>query len=253
MATRADLQIFDDRLAMARAAAGQIINLAQKAIDAHDIFRLALSGGSTPRPLHEVLSQPDHSGQINWAKVQIFWGDERCVPPSDTESNYRMAVETLLDHIPIPASHIHRIRGELPPQQAAADYQQQMAEQFGVAPDETGQPLPRFDLILLGLGPDGHTASLFPNSQALEENSRWVTWLPHDQGPEPLVPRVTLTMPVIQAARQVIFIVSGEEKASRLAEVMSPSKGKPLPAQLARPTDGNLLWMVDRAAASGLE
>jgi 6-phosphogluconolactonase len=252
MATRADLQIFEDRPAMARAAARQVISLAQNAIEAHNVFRIALSGGSTPRMLHEILSQPAHSAQVNWAKTQIFWGDERCVPPSNPESNYRMAVETLLEHIPLPAGHIHRVRGELPPQEAASDYQQRMVEQFRLIPDETGKPFPRFDLILLGLGPDGHTASLFPGSKALEEIHRWVTWLPHEQGPEPLVPRVTITLPVIQAARQVIFLVSGEDKAARLAEVLSPPTGQPLPAQLANPTEGGLLWMVDRAAASRL-
>jgi 6-phosphogluconolactonase len=253
MATQADLHIFEDRQALARGAAGQVVALAQKAIAARNIFCLALSGGSTPRPLHKILCRPDQVEQIDWSKVQIFWGDERCVPPDDPDSNYRMAVETLLKHVPIPADHIHRIRGELSPQQAADDYQEQIAAQFGLTPSETGQPFPRFDLILLGLGPDGHTASLFPGSEALEEKHRWVSPVPHDQGPEPLVPRVTLTLPIIQAARQIIFLVSGEDKANRLAEVLAPIMGKPLPAQLAKPSHGRLLWMVDRAAASGLE
>lgn len=253
MAAKAELRIFENRLSMARAAAGQVIALAQKAIEAHGVFRIALSGGSTPRPLHEALSQPEHRTQLNWGKIQFFWGDERCVPPSDPESNYRMAVETLLEPVQIPAVQVHRIRGELPPQQAAADYERRIAEQFGLTPDESGQPLPRFDLILLGLGPDGHTASLFPESKALEEKHRWVTWTPHEQGPKPLVPRVTLTLPVLQAARQIIYLVSGEDKAMRLAEVLSPPGSMPLPAQLARPTKGGLLWMVDQAAASRLE
>lgn len=253
MATKADLQIFDDRQALARGAAEQVAAIAKNTIAQHQTFRLVLSGGSTPRAMHQVLSQPEYSEQIDWPHVQIFWGDERCVPPDNPYSNFRMAKETLLQHIPIPAGNIHRIYGELPPQQAAADYQSRIADQFNLKPDQDGGPLPRFDLILLGLGLDGHTASLFPGSAALAEKHLWVTGVPHNQPPEPLVARVTLTLPVLQAAHQVIFLVAGEDKAHRLAEVLAPATGEPLPAQLAAPRDGKLLWMVDREAVAGLE
>ena len=252
MTTKAEVRVFDDGLALAQAAAGLVVASAQEAIAARRIFRLALSGGSTPRSMHRILRQPDHASQIDWSLVQIFWGDERCVPPDDPDSNYRMAAETLLNHVPVPKSNIHRMRGELPPQQAADDYQSQLANQFGLTPDKTGQPFPVFDLILLGLGTDGHTASLFPGSDALEEQQRWVRAVPHDQPPEPLVPRVTITLPVIQSARQVVFLVSGQDKASRLAEVLSPPGSEPLPAQLAKPFEGTLIWLVDRAAAAQL-
>ena len=252
MATKADLQIFEDRQLLAQAAAGQVAAAARKAIAQHQPFRLVLSGGSTPRAMHHVLSQLDYVEQIDWPLVQIFWGDERCVPPEHPDSNYRMAEETLLQHIPIPAGNIHRIYGELSPQQAAADYQRRMAELFNLKPDESGIPFPHFDLILLGLGPDGHTASLFPGSDALAEKHLWATGVTHDQPPEPLVARVTLTLPVIQAAHQIIFLVAGGDKANRLAEVLSPAVGEPLPAQLATPSNGKLLWLVDRAAAAGL-
>jgi len=253
MTTKADIQIFGDRLALAQAAALLIVSLSHKAIETNGTFRLVLSGGSTPRPLHQILSQSDMVEQMDWAKIHVFWGDERCVPPDDPESNYRMAAETLLNHVPIPASHIHRIHGELSPQLAADDYQRELAAQFGQSPGQSDRPFPRFDLILLGLGPDGHTASLFPGSEALEEKQRWVVPVPHEHGPEPLVPRVSLTLPVIQAAHQIIFLVSGANKAGILAEVLSPPMGKPLPAQLARLSDGRETWMIDRASASKLE
>jgi 6-phosphogluconolactonase len=253
MRTEPEVQIWADRQALAQAAAELFILLGRQAVAQSKLFRVMLSGGSTPRALHEVLSQPDYAGRIDWSHVQFFWGDERCVPPDHPDSNYRMAAETLLKHVPIPAANIHRIRGELSPQHAAADYQRSLSEHFMIFPDETGRPLPQFDLILLGLGTDGHTASLFPGSDALAEDREWVTSIPHDRSPEPLVPRVTITLPVIQAANQILFLVAGADKANRLAQVLAPPHNKPLPAQLVRPTHGKLLWMVDRAAAAHLE
>lgn len=253
MATKPEVQIWPDRQTLAQAAAERFILLAGRRTVQNKLFRVLLSGGSTPRAMHQILSQPDYSGQIDWIQVHIFWGDERCVPPDHPDSNYRMAVETLLKHVPIPADNIHRIFAELPPQIAAEDYQSTLSTHFKLAPDKTGRPVPRFDLVLLGLGADGHTASLFPGSKAVAEKQAWVTSIPHDKPPEPLVPRVTITLPVIRAAIQVLFLVAGSDKAERLKQVLGPASTPPLPAQLAKPTNGKLLWMVDRAAAAQLD
>jgi 6-phosphogluconolactonase len=179
--------------------------------------------------------------------VYIFWSDERCVPPGLPDSNYLMACLALLDPARVPARNIHRIPGELEPLRAAARYEAQLRQFFA------GDGLPRFDLILLGLGEDGHTASLFPGSPALHEQERWAVAVEHTTPPPPLVPRVTLTLPVLNAAAHVIYLVSGANKAERLAQVLhGPVALEPLPAQLVSPANGALLWLVDRAAARGL-
>jgi 6-phosphogluconolactonase len=171
--------------------------------------------------------------------VHFFWGDERCVPPNHADSNYRMVAESLLNHVPALAENIHRVQGELAPSQAAEHYEAELRAFFG----ET----PAFDLILLGLGEDGHTASLFPGSPALAESVRWVVAAQHTSPPLPLVSRVTLTFSVFNAARQVLFLVSGAGKAPRLAEIR---RGVPdLPAARIRPASGDLLWLIDQAAA----
>ena len=241
------MQVYPDAKTLARAAAEQFVHAAEKAVAARGQFNVALAGGSTPRATYSLLASAEFAPRpstllrtgVDWARVQVFWGDERCVPPDHPASNYALARETLLDHVPLPAGNVHRIRAELPPPQAAALYQKELEAVLG-----TGG---RFDLILLGMGADGHTASLFPGTAALEEKTRWVvenyvasldSW------------RVTLTLPVLNAARQVTFLVSGAAKAETLARVQA---GERLPAALVHPSPGRLTWMVDAAAAGQLE
>lgn len=225
--------------ALADAAAEFFLAQARTSIQARGRFAIALSGGSTPRALYQRLANIP----LAWENIHLFWGDERCVPPDHAESNYRMSVESLLTRIRIPTENIHRIEGELPPDEAAERYEKELRAFFGNSP--------RFDLILLGLGDDGHTASLFPESPTLKESTRWAVAVEHTTPPPPLVPRVTLTLPVINAARQIVFLVSGAGKAARLAEVLQPRPAaQPLPAQLIRPVNGDLLWLVDKPAAA---
>lgn len=226
-----------------QAAAEIVTQLAKQAVIQRGRFSLVLSGGSTPRALYRLLATSPYQDEIEWANVHVFWGDERCVPPDDAESNYRMARESLLDHVAIPPTSIHRICGELSPEDASNDYTQTLVSFFR-------DGIPRFDLVLLGMGDDGHTASLFPHTAALNETQKWVT---ANYVPQKDVWRITLTLPVINAARQVIFLVAGAPKAERLREVLYGSRQPhDLPAQSIQPTNGNLLWLVDAAAASTL-
>jgi len=200
---------------------------------------VALSGGSTPRATYTLLASDEFAARVDWPRVHVLWGDERCVPPDHPESNYRMARETLLDKIPIPAENVYRIRGELPPDQAATAYQAELEAILGT--------IGRFDLILLGMGEDGHTASLFPGTAAIHEQTRWVVAHYVDKLS---AWRVTLTPVVINAAARVTFLVSGAGKAERLREVLDgPHQPDVLPAQIVRPTGGRLLWLADAAAA----
>lgn len=228
-----------------RLAAEYFIKQAHRAITENGRFSVALSGGSTPRSLYAYLALPEVSRRIHWNAVHLFWGDERCVPPDHTDSNFRMVSETLLEHIPIPQSNIHRIPGELQPAEAAAHYEHDLRNYFG----ET----PRIDLALLGMGEDGHTASLFPGSPALDEMTHWVVDVEHLIPPPPLVSRITLTLPVFNAAHNIVFLVAGLSKAARLAEVLAGSvQPDSLPAQAIHPVQGRLFWMVDQFAAKFL-
>lgn len=224
---------------VADAAAQFVVDCAADAIAARGRFTLALSGGSTPRPLYEWLATDEGRDQIDWARVHLFWGDERGVPPDHADSNYRLARETLLDHVPIPAAQIHRIHGEDDPETAASAYEQTLRE---LSADG-------LDLVLLGLGRDGHTASLFPNRPAGRETSRWVV---ADQDPTGRA-RITLTPPAINAARTVAFIVTGADKALVLQAVREgPVAPDLLPAQRIGPPHGRLVWIVDHAAGTGI-
>ncbi len=227
-----ELHIFADQAALARGVAEHIADRAVAAIAARGRFTLALAGGSTPRPAYPRLAQPAFAQRIAWAHVHLFWGDERCVPPHHPDSNYRMAHEALLAHVPIPPANIHRMRGELPPEIAATAYAASLREVF----EETS--LPRFDLILLGLGEDGHTASLFPGGDALHEQTRWVV----AHYVEKLAAwQLTLTPPVINAAAGICFVVAGADKAARLHEVRhGPYAQTHLPAQ----QDGSIGWLI---------
>jgi 6-phosphogluconolactonase len=235
-----DMRVYPDPPALANAAADFITTLAAESITAQGAFSIALSGGSTPRALYRLLAE--RAVQINWSRWHCFWGDERCVPPDHEDSCYRMARETLLDHVPVPAAQIHRIPGELAPTDAARSYEQILRQYFTAA-------WPRFDLVLLGMGDDAHTASLFPNTSALDVHDAWVTanYAPTVKQSN----RVTLTVPAINAAEYVLFLVSGSTKAAPLHQVIAGTRSpRELPAQFIQPTSGHLIWMVDQPAAA---
>ena len=242
------IRVLADAEQICRTAAEEFVRCARDAVAARGRFAIALSGGHTPRRLYELLTEPPYRGQVDWGKVEFFWGDERTVPPDSKDSNYRMANEAMLQKLAIPATHIHRIQAERADRDAAArDYQAEIARVFGTAPQ--GEP-PVFDLVLLGMGPDGHTASLFPHTAALQEKTRWVV---PNHVPQLNTDRITLTTPILNRAAQVMFLVAGEDKASRLAEVLEgPTDFTKLPSQSIRPAQGKLLWLVDRAAAAQL-
>ena len=245
-----EVEVLPDLRSLAERAAERFIHLAGEALrtlrqaqgETSGRFTVALAGGSTPQQMYTQLAR----AQVDWERVHFFWGDERCVPPGHADSNYRMAEEALLSHISIPTWNIHRIPGELPVKEAAQVYEEALHRFFS---NET----PHFDLVLLGLGGDGHTASLFPGTPAIREKSRWVAAVIHNIPPPPLVNRVTLTLPILNAAAQVLFLVSGAEKAERLAQVLhGPFQPDLLPAQAVKPVNGAVRWLVDQTAAAKL-
>ena len=210
---------------------------------------MALSGGSTPKKMFAMLANDAAlRNRMPWSRVHFFWGDERHVPPDHTDSNFRMTNEVMLSRVPVPPENIHRIRAENPDAgKAAEDYEQELREFFMLGPEQ----LPPFDCVFLGMGTDGHTASLFPGTKALQERKRLVVpnWVDKFQSY-----RITLTPPVLNNADLVIFLVSGEEKAQPLRTVLEGQKQPDrLPSQLIEPTHGKLLWLVDRAAAGLLK
>ncbi|MFC1879090.1 6-phosphogluconolactonase [Chloroflexota bacterium] len=235
----ADIRVYPGKAQLAIAGAAHIIDLAKATIARQGLFSLALAGGSTPKEVYGLLTK----AELDWEYIHLFWGDERCVPPEHPDSNYRMVKESLLDHINIPPANIHRIQGELSPEQAALAYERVLEDFF-----PKGQS---FDLVLLGMGEDGHTASLFPGTPALKARRRWVAAVKHNQPPPPLVNRVSLTFPAINAARQVTFLISGAGKAERLKEVLGiPADAiSPFPVQYVHPHSNALLWLLDQAAA----
>jgi 6-phosphogluconolactonase len=231
--------------ALSREAAARFQRLAAESITAAGRFSVALSGGSTPLVLYHLLAEPPFRGAIDWARVHLFWGDERFVPPDHPDSNYRAALEALVRRVPIPTANVHRIPTEATEPEAAAAHYEDTLRRFFAAP---AGDMPRFDLILLGLGPEGHTASLFPGTPPLDEDSRLVV---ATHVPNLAAWRITLTPPVLRGARHVIFLVSGPDKAVVLRDVLEgPHDPHRLPAQLVRPQDGDLTWLVDEAAAS---
>jgi 6-phosphogluconolactonase len=233
-----ELVVLPDGDSLANVAAQRFTALASSAIAERGCFVVALSGGSTPRPVYALLAEEPLVSRVDWARSHIFWGDERCVPPDHPDSNYRMASQALLDHVAIPEQNVHRIQGELPPDEAAAVYRAELREVLG----EDG----RFDLVLLGMGADGHTASLFPGTMAVDERERDAVAVYVEKL---TIWRVTLTLPVINASRRVMFVVSGANKAPVLARVHA---GEALPAGLVQPRDGRLIWLMDREAAADL-
>jgi 6-phosphogluconolactonase len=235
------IRVYADLESVSRAAADLIAAQANLAVAARGRFSLALSGGSTPRRTYELLAAPPFKDQAPWDRMHVFWGDERCVPPDDPRSNARMAREAWLDHVPIPAGQIHPIDCAGDPDAAARDYEAGLRKFFAGA-------APRLDLVLLGLGDNGHTASLFPGTPVLQERERWAAAVYVAAGD---LYRVTLTAPLINQAAHVVFLVAGGAKAAVLRDVLhGPRDPARLPAQLIRPDGGELLWLADREAAA---
>ena len=248
---RTRIDVRPDATALAEAAAERFATASARAIGTTGRFVVALSGGSTPRRSYEQLAREPFASRIEWSRVHVIWGDERCVPPGDASSNFRMAREALLDHVPVPEANIHRVRGEDDPRTAAARYE---AELRTLLRTPTGAPSAepghRIDLVLLGLGDNGHTASLFPNGMAARETERWVVAEEVDASPRM---RITLTTPVLNAAAELVFLVAGSEKAEMLSRVIDgPRTPLELPAQLIAPSEGEVIWLVDGAAAAEL-
>jgi 6-phosphogluconolactonase len=232
-------------------AAGRIVAAAARAVRASGRFVVALAGGSTPKRLYELLATPEYAARVDWAHTHVFFGDERCVPPDDPESNYRMARLALLDRVPVPAPNVHRMRGEDDPRQAAGAYEREVRAVLATpdGPPGVGSER-RFHLVLLGMGSNGHTASLFPGLMAVRERERWVV---AEHVAEVHAWRITLTPPVLNAAAEVLFLALGAEKAAMLKRVLEgPVRPDELPAQAIAPHDGLLTWLVDAAAARDL-
>jgi len=244
MPTNRKIRIFPTPADLFRAVAEEFVEAAGKAIASRGRFTVALSGGSTPRGLYSLFAV--NYAAFDWNRTFLFFGDERHVPPDDPESNYRMVKESLLTKVNIPAGNVFRVNAENPDAAAAAaDYEAQMRAFFALG---TGQ-LPRFDLILLGLGPDGHTASLFPGSDGLKEQSRLViaNWVEKFK-----TYRISFTFPVLNSAAEALFLTSGPDKADIAHQVLDGEAIPPYPAQQVQPADGRLLWMLDEAAARKL-
>jgi 6-phosphogluconolactonase len=242
----AEIVVCRDPADLSHRAAEYFIDLAVEAAARSACFTVALSGGSTPKSLYSLLASPGYQERIAWHRVHLFWGDERCVPPNHPESNYRMVQESLLSKIDIPAENMHRMAGEKDPHSAAAEYEQQLKKFFQLSPGT----VPRFDLVLLGLGEDGHTASLFPGSDALEETEHLVA----TSYVEKLkAHRLTLTLPVLNHAAEVMFLVAGQSKAAIVKSLIGPKAGSPdLPAARVRPYRGRLTWLITQDATGGL-
>ncbi|CAN5868053.1 6-phosphogluconolactonase [soil metagenome] len=238
-----NLKVYENKFELAHAAAGEFVELANSAIGDSGRFAVALAGGSTPEATYALLATEEFVGEVDWTKVHVFFGDERTVPPDDEDSNYRMAREALLAYVS-PAS-VHRMKGEMLPDEAAMEYEEELREFFGASEEP-----PEFDLIQLGIGDDGHTASLFPNTPALDVIDRWVAQNPVSKLE---TVRITLTIPVLKAAKAVSFLVAGEGKAEALKKVLEEDADpRDYPSKFVQPA-GELNWMVDKAAAGKLE
>lgn len=238
-----ELRVAKDHDALTRDAAETFAEAAAQAVRARGRFSVALSGGTTPRALYTMLGRPGFRERVAWARAHVFWGDERCVPPDHEQSTFRMVSETLLSHVEVPAANVHRIEAERPDPEEAADAYERVLRQEARA---TGRQSPRFDLMLLGMGSDGHTAGLFPGTEAVGVSDRLVvaSWV------EALkAHRISMTVPALGDAEHVLFLVSGEAKAATLRNVLEGPPTVTLPASLIRPRDGRLTWLVDEQAA----
>jgi 6-phosphogluconolactonase len=229
-----------------RKAAAQFISLAKDAIARSGRFAVALSGGSTPKALYSLLASPEYRNLIDWSRLHLFWGDERCVPPDHPESNFRMVRESLLSQIRLPTENIHRMAGEKDPAAAAVDYERELRVFFQPAENA----VPRFDLILLGLGEDGHTASLFPGSAAVNERQRWVATVFVERLK---AHRLTLTLPLINSAAKVSFLIAGENKSAVVKDLLGTDSDLfDYPAGQVKLLHGQLTWFITRDAARGI-
>jgi 6-phosphogluconolactonase len=246
LSSAAEIRVLTTPQELFAAAAEEVVRLANEAVAERGRFTIALSGGSTPKALYNLLATNART-TLPWDRMYFFWSDERHVPPTDPDSNYRMADEAMLSKVPVPSGNVYRTPSENHDALAAADaYEANLRKFFGVKPGE----FPKFDLILLGLGPDGHTASLFPGTAGLKEKSRLVIANTVDKLK---TDRLSFTYPLINAARYVAFLVTGIDKASVLRSVLEENvPGDQYPAKLVQPADGKLVWFLDRAAASEL-
>jgi 6-phosphogluconolactonase len=239
------IEVAEHADALNHCVAEQFVRLTTAAVEARGRCAVALSGGSTPKNVYQLLAAPAFRARVRWGDIHFFWGDERHVPPDHPDSNYRMAVEAMLSKVPVPPANVHRVRSELPDaERAAREYEETIRARVA------GALLPRFDVIHLGIGTDGHTASLFPGSAALGERERLcvANWVEKFAGY-----RITLTLPILNAARAAIFIVTGAAKAPIIQQVLRDRDATPpFPAQLIRPVDGECWWMLDQAAAGEL-
>jgi 6-phosphogluconolactonase len=246
---KADPIVLPDAAAMAQEAARRFVSIAREAVAQRGTFTVALAGGSSPASLYRLLADAPFVDEVDWDHTFVYFGDERCVPPDHPDSNFRMAREALLARVALPPTNIFRMAGELPPDIAAQAYARIIRRNFCLR----GPARPRFDLILLGLGEDGHTASLFPGTSVLDERRRLAAGSDVPGYVRPAVPRVTLTLPVLNAGRNVLFLVAGSNKAAAVHSVLSGlvSSASP-PAGRVQPTHGRLSWLLDRAAAANL-
>lgn len=244
------IRVHADREALAEGAARLFADSARRAAAERGRFTVALAGGSTPAPLYRRLTRGEGSAglEVQWHRVHLFWGDERMAPPQDEASNFRMVELELLEHVPVPPGNVHPIDTGLGSAEEAAKAYEAEIRDFFQESEVIGQLPPRFDLVLLGLGEDGHTASLFPGCPAVEERFRWVAACELDRLDHP---RVTLTRPILERGRRVVFLVSGAGKADVLRRVLDGDRE--LPAARLRPREGEPWWLVDEAAASSLE
>ena len=251
------IQIFQNNEQLASAAVDLILRSARKHITETGRFTWVLAGGTTPRRVYEQLGMPANAVQIDWRSTYLFWGDERAVPPDNEDSNFRMVENSLLEHVPVPAENIFRMRGEIPPLEAALQYEVAVKQFFNRTHqssfiDDRRKKIPIFDLVLLGIGADGHTASLFPGSSALQEQGRLVVAVEHNQPPLPIVDRLTMTFPILNHAKEIVFLVSGTDKAYVLAQVLGDKPNLDMPAARVQPVVGKLLWLLDANAAADL-
>ena len=250
MPRNSEIRIFPDTQAVAQTAADEFVKLAREAIQRKGTFMVALSGGSTPKALYSLLAERTEKRigpEIPWAQIHLFFGDERHVPPDHPDNNYRMANEAMISKVPVPAQNVHRVHAEnKDAAAAAADYDETLVRVFSLS----GTQPPRFDLILLGMGPDGHTASLFPGSSGVQELAKRViaNWVPKFNSF-----RVTFTRPVLNNAAEVLLLVCGADKAPSLSEVMGSGDPNTYPVKYVQPNEGKLIWLLDRAAAGRLD